>query len=515
MSHGRVLIGVAVVVMAVTGCSRLDRSADGTAEQQQPAIGTRLSMDQLVEQVGHSLALIETPLATGSGIVLPGPVLVTTAHVVWPYRAVDVRFPDGTTSPGREVIAVDWVADLAVIDLTTLDEPLIPLTGAPPPPIGDPVYLVGFPAAAETGPTIESGTLLGSRSWVEAGLDYLESDAVAAGGHSGGALVDGVGHLIGITGIELGDRGALALAADNLADRVEAMVDGLDIEGLGDRWTADLIAGPEPAATTRNLLDEVSWVFEATAGTDVALNTNTQGLLEGSIVGPDGFLEATLDGSTMAFVPALSGPHFATLVPGSAAGSVIELSGEPTLERLTDPDRGRELRRGDLVFGNIDHPGDLDWYTIELTEGESIIVTASSPNADMAVFIGPVDALGRARCREQLGWSRWGPGLGRPFVVHRPPGRDARRGRLRRDPVRPRRIRCHSRPLSPGRAQSASSAITSYAAGSMAATAMVETRDPVQRSSRSAIRLFGPMSATSSMSSSGTAAAAASFSPPR
>ena len=394
MNHRRALIGVTVLMVAVTGCSRFDRSGDPSPDPPQSAAPTASSIDRLVEDIGRSMVLVETPLATGSGLVLPGPVLVTTAHVVWPYQAADVRFPDGTTSKELVVIAVDWVADLAVIDLSTADDPrLTPLTGAPPPAPGDPVYLVGFPARGDAGPVIVSGILSGSRSWPEAGLDYLESDAVVEGGHSGGALVDGDGRLLGITGIELGDRGALALAFDDLSTRVQALMDGRDIDGVGDRWIVDLNTGPGPEPETRNLLDEVSWVFEATAGADVDLQSSPPGLLSGSIVGPDGFLETTLAESSMAFTPTFSGPHFATLVPGSAAGTTIELTGEPTLTRLIDPDHGRAIERGDLVFGNVDRPGDLDWYTIELEAGETIDVSASSPNADTALFIGPADAL--------------------------------------------------------------------------------------------------------------------------
>lgn len=391
MNH-RALIGVAVLVVAIAGCSRTGQPADpGPGRPTDTALP---SIDRLATEVGSSLALVETPLATGSGVLLPGPVLVTTAHVVWPYRAADVRFPDGTRSTGLDVIAVDWVADLALIDLSTVDPgPLPLLTGAPPPAVGEPVFLVGYPAGSVDDPVIVSGKLTASRVWAEAGLEYLETDAVVQGGHSGGALVDAQGRLLGITGLELGDRGALALAFSDLAERVSAMSEHRDIEGIGGRWTDDLDAAPGPSPKPRNPLDEVTWVFDTTVGVDVVLEASPAGLLSGSVIGPDGYLEATLDGSEMRFTPTVSGPHFATLVPGTAVGSVIELTGDPGLTRLIDPDHGRVIDRGSLVFGNVDRPGDLDWFTIDLAAGETIDVTASSPNADTALFVGPADAL--------------------------------------------------------------------------------------------------------------------------
>ena len=60
-----------------------------------------------------------------------------------------------------------------------------------------------------------------------------------------------------------------------------------------------------------------------------------------------------------------------------------------------------------------------------------------------------------------------------------------------------------------------SSAITSSASGWSALQTSVVTGDCFHGSSSSAIRLFGPHSATSSTSSSGTAAVASAFLPSR
>ena len=60
------------------------------------------------------------------------------------------------------------------------------------------------------------------------------------------------------------------------------------------------------------------------------------------------------------------------------------------LTLLDDPDHGMEIGVDDLQYGNIDYPGDLDWFAIELDEGDELLITASSPNADMGLYVGPL-----------------------------------------------------------------------------------------------------------------------------
>ena len=95
----------------------------------------------------------------------------------------------------------------------------------------------------------------------------------------------------------------------------------------------------------------------------------------------------------MAFVATVGGPHFAAVVPGPPSGAVVELAGTVELTRLGDPDHGREVARGETIFANIDRPGDLDWFVVELEAGEPIEVEATSPNADLALIVGPIEAI--------------------------------------------------------------------------------------------------------------------------
>ena len=57
---------------------------------------TPLSATQIYARISPSVAFIETPTVTGSGVLIEGGYVITNAHVVWPFEEVRVVFPDGS-----------------------------------------------------------------------------------------------------------------------------------------------------------------------------------------------------------------------------------------------------------------------------------------------------------------------------------------------------------------------------------------------------------------------------------
>lgn len=375
-------------------------TASATAASTTAAITTTpatLTASEIYRRVAPGLGFVETPLATGSGILFSDQILVTNAHVVWPYQIVDVTFQDGTTHGALNVIAVDWAADLALIDMSgisALPEPLSIVADVSQP--GSTVYLIGFPAEDPNSPepAITTGLVSRTRQWLETGLTFIQSDALISGGQSGGALVDEQGQVIGITSLEIGEGFALASSGVDVLTRIDGLLENIDTDMVGDRWIEDLVGGSGTRAS--HFLDESVWVFEPGPGDEVIIEVKAQSPLSGSVIGPDGFLESTLAGSTLTFDASLEGPHFLALVPEAGFDSLIEVTANVELERMTDPDHGQPLERGVVSFGNADYPGDLDWFTIDLTKDEQVLVRATSPNADAALYMAPLDNLAGA-----------------------------------------------------------------------------------------------------------------------
>lgn len=353
------------------------------------------SASDVYRAVSPSLGFVETPLASGSGVLVAGGLLVTNAHVVWPYRSVEVSFLEGASGSELEVVAVDWAADLALVDVSPIERLPDPVAiGGGDHASGDTVYLIGFPAddPASPEPAITTGVVSRTRTWHQGSVRFIQTDALISGGQSGGALVDATGSVIGITSLEIGEGFALAVDGAVVSSRVAELVTGADTDSVGDRWL-DQLEGDAASIQAAHFLDEAVWVFDGTAGEEVVIEATATAPLSGSVIGPDGFLETTMEAGTMGFEVSVDGPHFASIVPEAGFGTTIEVSATVDLRSLADPDHGRTLTVGTTTFGNMDYPGDLDWYAVELAAGETVTITASSPNADTALYVAPLSDL--------------------------------------------------------------------------------------------------------------------------
>jgi S1-C subfamily serine protease len=89
-----------------------------------------LSAAEIMARVSPAIAFVETPLSSGSGVLVAGRYLVTNAHVLWPYEAARVVFPGGTELEDVPLVGNDLMADLAVLGpIETEIEPLALVDG--------------------------------------------------------------------------------------------------------------------------------------------------------------------------------------------------------------------------------------------------------------------------------------------------------------------------------------------------------------------------------------------------
>lgn len=136
-----------------------------------------------------------SPRAAGSGLIVPGPAVVTNAHVATT-ASPRIELWDGRQYTAR-LLARDPRCDLAVLDIGAPGlEPAV-LAGSPGPRPGAVVIAVGnplgFAGALTRGVVHAVGPVpgLGRRSWVQAAVQ-------PAPGNSGGPLADAAGLVVGI-----------------------------------------------------------------------------------------------------------------------------------------------------------------------------------------------------------------------------------------------------------------------------------------------------------------------------
>ena len=363
------------------------------------AIPGHLSPAEVFEKVAPSVAFVEVNDGTGSGFLVDGGYLITNAHVVWPNDKARVVFSDGSEHEDVPVRNWDLLADLAVLGPLDTKQPPLTLADGENLPIGSEIYLIGYPGEVEDlpEPTLTQGVLSRRREWEAAKLTYLQSDATIIGGQSGGVLVSNAGEVIGISGLGWpagwdGFRFAMVASAADLAPRINALTAGEDPSGLGRRrWQADSGAA-EQDFVLDNLRHARMFTVKAEPEAELEFELSGSGefsaeamsLWGESLGGIDQSTELT---STFTITvpeepkePKEPKEQTILLVVQSLADSPIDVhvSSGVDLFPQDDPDDGRVIGRDATIFANMDFPGDIDYFQLSLTAGDTVEIIADS-----------------------------------------------------------------------------------------------------------------------------------------
>jgi Trypsin-like peptidase domain len=404
---GVVLAGAAISLVACSGTSRDVAAVRG------PTTSAVVTTKSVLTSIGPSIAYIETPLATGSAVLLDGGYLVTNSHVVDPFVAVTVTLPDGERHDNVPVAGSDVFADIAVLGPITTDHPAQKLATHPELAQGDDVYLIGYPggeSAATPEVTISRGVLSRTRTVDEFHQTYYQTDAAIGGGQSGGALIDSHGRLVGISGLLFADEFALALSSDDVAASMAAIRDHTAIP------YHPLPTNPDATSGTAHLApsDFGTTLLIPPNGTDrtvdLALPESAQPIIDAETFFGDVLLvdQAAIDvfnaaaaasNPSAAPVDLTASPplapdtwHFAVpadqwllvrLGPAAAQPADVPFMSTIPVRTYVDSDDHTPINVGDRVVGTIDSLERVDLYDINLNAGQTITVTATSPQGDV------------------------------------------------------------------------------------------------------------------------------------
>ncbi|MBW3626475.1 MAG: serine protease [Actinobacteria bacterium] len=429
----RGLLAALCVAGVVGGCSDGDGTAptdeQGTEEETTEegcaeatgADGTTTPKD-LLAAVNDSLAFVETPVAFGSGVLIEGGYVVTNLHVVDPLPEVSVTFHGGSVFEEVPVVGVDALADIAVLGPVEAEAPPLGLSDHEGLERGDEVFLVGYPGEVdvEPEPAISRGILSRVRRLEAFEQTYLQTDAAIGAGQSGGALVDGRGCVIGISGLAFAEEFALALSAADVNAAVEAILDG------GGSTYRPFPDGPVTTSGTLSLddADDVSLLTLRTGSARETLRlslTGEQVAVQVMDLAGEPLLfnrEALELAAELEGVPAdqLGAPDepvapgvyevelprqaYIVVLIGTQREDGADIAFESSLDLVVyeDDDDDRRLRVGDRVEGVIDGLELQDRYLLDLEEGDEVNIRVASPQGDMAFAVwareeGHADAL--------------------------------------------------------------------------------------------------------------------------
>lgn len=356
-----------------------------------------LSPNEVFDLISPSVAFIETDIATGSGFLTDGNYVVTNAHVVWPYTEVRVVFPDGSEILDAPVIGWDLIADVAVIGPVVSDLPAFSLMDGEDLQIGTEMYLIGYPGESESfpQPTIGRGIISRTREWEAEEITYFQTDANVAGGQSGGVMVSEMGEVIGMTGFSFTEANyGLTASGKDILSRVNKLIEDGEPGILSDRGFAFDSATKEVSKTLLDYWDSHYFVINEPAGIRVEFTIDADEEFElvvsdmfGDLLEVELVENANVEGTTYRFETSIAGFYFVELYTYIFEKADYTLTSNREFTEFVDADDRSDLSRGDRLIGNLDFPGDLDFYRVELDKGDEINIKVKSILIDSYVSI--------------------------------------------------------------------------------------------------------------------------------
>ncbi len=177
-----------------TELDRLNRAFVQLANNSRPAIvQIRVSGQETKDGQGQAQN------SRGSGFLIdPRGFLLTAQHVVDKAEAIEVRLADGQRLPAR-LVAADSQIDLAILKIESeIQFSTLPLTDSDFIRVGDLALVFGYPFGRESSMNLGIISRAGRTYPDSAGFDFIQTDAGAYAGGSGGPLLNIKGHVIGM-----------------------------------------------------------------------------------------------------------------------------------------------------------------------------------------------------------------------------------------------------------------------------------------------------------------------------
>ncbi len=175
---------------------RLNRELVQLAVAVRPAIlqirVTRIEGDKAEDDSG-------TAQSRGSGFIIdPEGYVLTAQHVIDKAKEVEIRLADGQRLPAR-IVAEDAHADLAILKIAaTQPLPVVYFGDSSNNRVGDLAIVFGYPFGRESSMNLGILSRPGRSFPDSAGYEFIQTDAGAYAGGSGGPLLNSKGHVIGM-----------------------------------------------------------------------------------------------------------------------------------------------------------------------------------------------------------------------------------------------------------------------------------------------------------------------------
>ena len=341
------------------------------------------------------MAFIQTSSASGSGVLLSDGYVITNAHVVWPHSSARIVFSNGSEFLDTPVLNWDLIADLAVLGPINADLNHMDLSDGEDLIVGSDTYLIGYPGEVEEfpKPTVTRGLISRVREWDAAQITYFQTDATIAGGQSGGVLVSDKAEVIGISGFSFTEAGfGLVASSADLLPRVNALINGEDVDGLGTRVLNFDRGTRRPSLSLDNFWDTQGYAIVESAGTELDISVTSRNdavITLYDVIGNEIlYVDDEPDGRESGTTTIESAePHFLVISQWNEIKGDFEVNSSRNLMPIEDVDDGQQLSVGQTAVGNIDYPGDIDYFILRLEGRDTVEIKVESALVDSYITV--------------------------------------------------------------------------------------------------------------------------------
>ncbi|HXV84457.1 MAG TPA: trypsin-like peptidase domain-containing protein [Candidatus Binatia bacterium] len=148
----------------------------------------------------------------GSGFIIhPAGYVLTAQHVIDKANEIEIRLADLQRLPAK-LVAADSQVDLALLKIDVERElPVLPLGDSDTIRVGELAVIFGYPFGRESSMNLGIISRPGRTYQDSAGYEMIQTDAGAYAGGSGGPLLNGRGHVIGMITMA-SERGSMGFA---------------------------------------------------------------------------------------------------------------------------------------------------------------------------------------------------------------------------------------------------------------------------------------------------------------
>jgi len=186
---------------------RLNRAFIELADQSRPAIVQ-------IRVTGQEIKGAANPLqgSRGSGFIVdPAGFILTAQHVIDRAKEIEIRLSDSQRVPAR-LIAADGQVDVAILKIQTDRElPTLPLGDSASIRVGELAVFFGYPFGRESSMNLGIISRPGRSYDDSASYEFIQTDAGAYPGGSGGPLLNSKGDVVGMITMA-SERGNLGFA---------------------------------------------------------------------------------------------------------------------------------------------------------------------------------------------------------------------------------------------------------------------------------------------------------------